>query len=302
MAADARPSQRQGHLGDVCHRARPLPGRFQRPAGRGDRSRRRPPALPLAPVGPDRHLAQRRSEWRASPWIIGPPGAAFPSRPGSTARTATRFRGLRRPDAAVLDFLAEAWGPTVREARQRPGQRRARGHGVATSIFYGDDSVDDPKTTRWRNVIVHEIAHQWFGNAVTESDWDHVWLSEGFATYFTQLFFEHAYGRERPSPARTSRDAIREFDAKNPTTGSSTTTSRTWSWSPRPGTYQKGAWTLHMLRGIVGDAAFRSGIQDYYRRHRTATRPPPTFGARWSRPRAGSSAGSSSSGSRAAAS
>ena len=40
--------------------------------------------------------------------------------------------------------------------------------------------------------MVHEIAHHWFGNAVTERDWDDVWLSEGFATYFTLFFTEHA--------------------------------------------------------------------------------------------------------------
>ncbi len=35
------------------------------------------------------------------------------------------------------------------------------------------------------NLVAHEIAHQWFGDAITEKDWDDVWLSEGFATYFT---------------------------------------------------------------------------------------------------------------------
>ena len=99
----------------------------------------------------------------------------------------------------------------------------------ATSIFYGDDSVNDPRSTRWRNVIIHEIAHQWFGNSVTESDWDHVWLSEGFATYFTQLFIEHAYGRDEMlaglahEPRRRSASSTR----RPPTTGSSTTTSPT---------------------------------------------------------------------------
>jgi aminopeptidase N len=135
----------------------------------------------------------------------------------------------------------------------------------ATSIFYGDDSVSGPER-RWDGVIVHEIAHQWFGNAVTEADWDDVWLSEGFATYFTHLFVEHAEGREAfVAGLRKDRDEIRAFDEKNPgyrivhddladmgqvTTG--------------PGTYKKGAWTLHMLRGVVGETAFRSGIRQYY--------------------------------------
>ena len=137
---------------------------------------------------------------------------------------------------------------------------------AATAIFYGDQSVTGERTTRWRNVIIHEVAHQWFGNAVTESDWDDVWLSEGFATYFTLLFIEHQYGRDEfVAGLVRSREQIRSFMKENPdyrivhdnlddmsrvTTGA--------------GTYQKGAWVLHMLRGVVGDDVFWAGIQDYY--------------------------------------
>ena len=66
----------------------------------------------------------------------------------------------------------------------------------ATAIFYSDISVTGNRSVRWRDVIIHEVAHQWFGNCVTEYDWDDVWLSEGFATYFTLMFREHAFGRD----------------------------------------------------------------------------------------------------------
>jgi aminopeptidase N len=181
------------------------------------------------------------------------------------------FALFAHPTVAVLDFLSDKVGPYPYE---RLGNVQANGvkGGMesATSIFYGDDSVEDPRSTRWRNVIIHEIAHQWFGNSVTESDWDHVWLSEGFATYFTQLFIEHAYGRdEMLAGLRTSRDAIRAFDQKNPSYRiiHDNIADMTQILSG-PGTYQKGAWTLHMLRGIVGDTAFWTGIRDYYRRFR----------------------------------
>ena len=59
---------------------------------------------------------------------------------------------------------------------------------AASAILYSDKSVVGDRNDRWRNVVVHEIAHQWFGNSVTQYDWDDVWLSEGFATYFTLLF------------------------------------------------------------------------------------------------------------------
>jgi aminopeptidase N len=180
------------------------------------------------------------------------------------------FATFAEPTVDVLDFLSQRVGPYAYERLANVQANGVRG-GMesATSIFYGDDSVDDPRSTRWRNVIVHEIAHQWFGNSVTESDWDDVWLSEGFATYFTQLFVEHAYGRDEADAMRAqSRDEIRDFYAKHPDYRVvHDNLSDMEQVLSGPGTYQKGAWTLHMLRGIVGDAAFWSGIRDYYRRH-----------------------------------
>ncbi len=181
------------------------------------------------------------------------------------------FAVFRDPTPAVLDFLSDRVGPYSFERLANVQANGVRG-GMesATSIFYGDDSVNEPASTRWRNVIIHETAHQWFGNAVTENDWDHVWLSEGFATYFTHLFIEHAYGRDEfIAGLRADRDAIREFDAKNPNYriihDNLSDMSQVLSGV---GTYKKGGWTLHMLRGIMGDAAFWSGIRDYYKGYR----------------------------------
>jgi aminopeptidase N len=177
------------------------------------------------------------------------------------------------PTVAVLDFFSERIGPYPYERLGHVQANGVRG-GMesATSIFYGDDSVNDPRSTRWRNVIVHEMAHQWFGNSVTESDWDHVWLSEGFATYFTHLFVEHAYGRDEMVRGLVrDRDEVREFDKKSPDYriihDNLADMSQVLSG---PGTYKKGGWTLHMLRGVVGDDAFWTGVRDYYRRYRDA--------------------------------
>ena len=62
---------------------------------------------------------------------------------------------------------------------------------LASAIFYGERNVSGRGVD---SLVAHEVAHQWFGDAVTERDWDDVWLSEGFATYFALLFLEHDYG------------------------------------------------------------------------------------------------------------
>jgi aminopeptidase N len=140
----------------------------------------------------------------------------------------------------------------------------------ATAIFYGPTSASGERPDRWRNVIIHEIAHQWFGNAVTEDDWDHVWLSEGFATYFTHLFIEHSEGRDAfVARLRNDKDIVRAFDQEQPDyriVHDNLSDMRRVVTSA--GTYKKGAWVLHMLRGVIGDAAFWDGIRAYYARYR----------------------------------
>ncbi len=180
------------------------------------------------------------------------------------------FYDFAVPTKQVLEFYGNKVGPYSYEKLANV-QAASVGGGMesATAIFYGENSVTGQRSVRWRNVIIHEIAHQWFGNAVTEYDWDDVWLSEGFATYFTLLFIEHAYGRDEfVAGLKRSRDRVMAFYERSPdyrivhdnlTDMREVTTSNT---------YQKGSWTLHMLRGIMGDNAFWKGIQAYYRNHR----------------------------------
>jgi aminopeptidase N len=138
----------------------------------------------------------------------------------------------------------------------------------ASAILYNESAVTGTRSVRWRNVVIHEIAHQWFGNAVTEADWDDVWLSEGFATYFTLLFIEHAYGRDEfVRGLEGSRQTVRAFAEKNPGYTIVHRNLRRMEDVTSSHTYQKGSWILHMLRGVVGDEAFQRGIRSYYQRH-----------------------------------
>jgi len=179
------------------------------------------------------------------------------------------FYDFAVPTKDALEFYNEYVGPYAYEKLANV-QSNSVGGGMeaATAIFYDSKSVTGQRTERWRNVIIHEIAHQWFGNTVTEYDWDDVWLSEGFATYFTLLFIEHAYGKEEfIKGLKASRETIFNFYQTNPdyrivhhnlTDMSKVTTIQT---------YQKGAWILHMLRCRVGDEAFENGIQSYYKKY-----------------------------------
>ena len=179
------------------------------------------------------------------------------------------FYDFAVPTKHTLQFFSDYVGPFAYEKLANI-QSNSVGGGMeaATAIFYGDNSVTGKRTSRWRNVIIHEVAHQWFGNAVTEYDWDDVWLSEGFATYFTLLFREHAYGREDfVSGLISSRERVFDYyeDHKNYRIVHDNLSDMSQVTSGQ--TYQKGAWILHMLRNLIGDEKFQEAIRNYYSRY-----------------------------------
>ncbi|HSR15165.1 MAG TPA: M1 family metallopeptidase, partial [Gemmatimonadales bacterium] len=179
------------------------------------------------------------------------------------------FADFATPTKQVLGFYSDYVGPFAYERLANiQASSVAGGMESASAILYNEASVTGTKSVRWRNVVIHEIAHQWFGNAVTESDWDDVWLSEGFATYFTLLYIEHAYGRDEfLRGLEASRRTVMDFAASHP---DYTIVHRNLSRMEdvtSSHTYQKGSWILHMLRGVVGSEAFQRGIRTYYQRH-----------------------------------
>lgn len=169
----------------------------------------------------------------------------------------------------VLEFYSNKVGPfSYEKLANVQSNSVSGGMEAASAIFYSEGSVTGDRSVRWRNVVIHEIAHQWFGNAVTESDWDDVWLSEGFATYFTLLYIEHAYGRDEfLSGLEDSRRRVIEFDKLRPDYRVVHDNLSDMSQVTTGQIYQKGSWLLHMLRGMIGDEAFWSGIRSYYRAH-----------------------------------
>jgi aminopeptidase N len=124
---------------------------------------------------------------------------------------------------------------------------------------------------RIEDVVAHEIAHQWFGDSVTESTWADLWLSEGFATYFAGLFIE------KHESEAAFREYMREAAAryfsyeKQRNLPIHDTETEDLMRLLNPNNYEKGAWVLHMLRARIGDDAFFKGLRDYYNAHREAT-------------------------------
>ncbi len=136
----------------------------------------------------------------------------------------------------------------------------------ASAIFYSDEA-SITGTRKSESLLTHEIAHQWFGDMATEADWSHLWLSEGFATYMTILYFEQQHGLDTAKQMRLKdRNKVIEFARKKlrPVVDSSVTN---YMELLNANSYQKGGWALHMLRRQLGDGLFWKGIQTYYSRY-----------------------------------
>ncbi|MCK5821969.1 MAG: hypothetical protein KAH17_08780, partial [Bacteroidales bacterium] len=130
------------------------------------------------------------------------------------------------------------------------------------AIFYHENSVTGKN--KLHSLLAHEIAHQWFGDAVSEADWHHIWLSEGFATYLEAVCMSDLMAKvELKSKMKRSRSRVINYYYRNPKPVIDTTIvnlRRLLSTN----SYQKGAWVLHMLRDKIGEEAFWSGLQNYY--------------------------------------
>ena len=104
--------------------------------------------------------------------------------------------------------------------------------------------------------MAHEIAHQWFGDSVTESTWADLWLSEGFATYFAGLFIEKYDGEERFREYMRKAAARYFAYEKQRSAPIHDTETQDLMKLLNANNYEKGAWVLHMLRMRLGDDTF----------------------------------------------
>lgn len=178
-------------------------------------------------------------------------------------------QGPFRRATAIAEAFQAVVGPFP-YARLAHVQSRTRYGGMenASAIFYAEAAWAGRRMGE--GVVRHETAHQWFGDAVTPRDFRHVWLSEGFASYFDAVVGARMDGDSMlvRTMARNRESWLRSAVVGRPMVD---------SVEPDPeavldaNDYQKGAWVLHMLRRELGDSTFFRGIRAYYARYRDSS-------------------------------
>jgi aminopeptidase N len=136
----------------------------------------------------------------------------------------------------------------------------------ASAIFYDGKLFPAQKVSD--DLLAHETAHQWFGDAVTEREWAHLWLSEGFATYFAALWDRQARGENgyRATLAKLRANILTDSAvAQRPVIDTAQTD---YMALLNANSYDKGGFVLSMLNRELGDSAFFQGIRSYYLAHR----------------------------------
>lgn len=168
----------------------------------------------------------------------------------------------------IFDFLEEEIGYPYpwKNYKQIPVQDFLYSgmENTGATIFSNSLMVDSVafNDLNYVNVNAHELAHQWFGNLVSDTNGQHHWLHEGFATFFALLAEKEIFGDnyyywklfDSAEQLKALSDSGKGESLLNEKASSLTF-------------YQKGAWALHILREKVGEGAFKEGIQNYLEKY-----------------------------------
>jgi len=167
----------------------------------------------------------------------------------------------------ILDFYTNLFGSyPYKKLANVQSSTKYGGMENASAIFYPEKSITGNRA--FENKIAHEIVHQWFGNSVTELDWSHIWLSEGFATYFANIYVQKSKSDSLfQQKMIEDRNRVLKFHETTKTPIIDTKTTDLMQLL-NPNSYQKGSWVLHMLRKELGDDIFYKGIKTYYKMHK----------------------------------
>lgn len=184
--------------------------------------------------------------------------------PRDSANAAAIFR--RAGD--MVEYFSRTFGPFPYEKLAHvQSATRFGGMENVGAIFYSEQAIAAGRLGE--TTVAHETAHQWFGDGVTESHWSHMWLSEGFATYFGMQYFEHADGvaKFRELLANSARGYLQSTDTAIAMVDTTHVPNDDLLGLLNTNSYNKGGQVLHMLRGVLGDSVFFAGIARYWRDH-----------------------------------
>lgn len=167
-----------------------------------------------------------------------------------------KAEGLFAEFAPMLDFFEENIGPYP-FASEKMGVVETPYLGMEhqTVNAYGNDYRKSETGYDW--LLQHEFAHEWFGNQLTNVDWDDFWLHEGFGTYMQPLYLQWLRGDMEYMAALMKMRSV--LMLRHPVVSGHPMTEKDVSDASRgPGNdvYYKGALMLHTLRHLIGDAAF----------------------------------------------
>ena len=174
---------------------------------------------------------------------------------------------VRLADAARTDFADVGEMVAVFEEWFGPYPFEVYGHVVADEVLgfalenqtlslFGSDLVTGAGAID--RIVAHELAHQWFGNAVSPSTWRDIWLNEGFATY-AEWVWEQERGGSSIADSAAATHAVSDFGVPPGDPGPDELF--------QPTVYLRGALVLHAVSVAIGDDAFRTLLREWPARH-----------------------------------
>jgi len=163
-----------------------------------------------------------------------------------------------------LEIYADAFGEYA-FIDDKYGHAQYENYGMEHQTCTAMPPVEWAHSTEY--LIIHEMAHQWWGDMITCETWHDVWLNEGMATYSEAIYYEGLYGI---NAYRSHMASIEYWDDRSVYVYDTTNASNVFNIV----VYHKGAWVMHMLRGLLGDELFLSMLRAYGNsqfRYRTIT-------------------------------
>ena len=180
-----------------------------------------------------------------------------------------KFESTYKHSKKIFDFLEEEIGYRYpwQNYKQVPVKDflYAGMENTGATIFSDAFVIDETSfiDRNYINVNAHELAHQWFGDLVTETEGTHHWLQEGFATYYALWAEKEIFGDDY--------FLYKLYESAEQLTELSKTSSATSLLDPKASSltfYQRGAWALHALRTLIGDTSFKITIHNYLEKHK----------------------------------